>query len=122
MLVFGLIALAALAGAAFAARQIALHIVPGDPGYGSALFGLHSYSWAFIAFAAAIALIAVVMRFDRQFEGGAPEHAGMGLLLRVPIGLILLLTALNVVSTILQCGFAACPDDPTDYELLRRLR
>ena len=40
--------LAAIAGAAFAARQILLHIMPGDPGYGSALLGYHYYSWAFI--------------------------------------------------------------------------
>ena len=30
---------AAIAGAAFAARQVLLHIIPGDPGYGSALLG-----------------------------------------------------------------------------------
>jgi len=36
---------AAIAGAAFAARQILLHIMPGDPGYGSALLGYHYYTW-----------------------------------------------------------------------------
>ena len=29
------------------------------------------------------------------------------------------LTALNVVSTLLECGFGACPDNPVDYELLK---
>jgi disulfide bond formation protein DsbB len=51
--------LTAIAGAAFAMRQILLHIMPGDPGYGSPLLGYHYYTWAFIGFAAAIALIAV---------------------------------------------------------------
>jgi disulfide bond formation protein DsbB len=119
---YALSLLAALAGAGFAARQVALHILPGDPGYGSALFGLHYYSWAFVAFAAAIALIAAVMLFDRQFEGDSARPVHTGLFPRLAIALVLLLTALNVVSTVLQCGFAACPDDPTDYELLRRLR
>jgi hypothetical protein len=25
-----------------------------------------------------------------------------------------------VIATLLECGFAACPDNPVDYELLRR--
>ena len=51
---YALSLLAAVAGAAFAARQVLLHILPGDPGYGSALLGYHYYTWAFIGFAAAI--------------------------------------------------------------------
>jgi hypothetical protein len=31
---------------------------------------------------------------------------------------VIALTALNVVATLLECGFAACPDDPVRYELL----
>src|SRR5262247_3118237 len=52
--------LAAVAGAAFAMRQILLHIMPGDPGYGSALFGYHYYTWAFIGFAITIIALSVV--------------------------------------------------------------
>ncbi len=37
---------AAIAGAAFATREVLLHIMPGDPGYGSALLGFHYYTWA----------------------------------------------------------------------------
>ena len=55
---YGISLLAALLGAAVAARQIFLHILPGDPGFGSALFGYHYYTWAFIGFTAAIVLIA----------------------------------------------------------------
>src|SRR5262249_36505555 len=36
---YALSLLTAAAGAAFAMRQILLHIMPGDPGYGSALLG-----------------------------------------------------------------------------------
>jgi disulfide bond formation protein DsbB len=38
---YGLIVLAALLGAAIASRQVLLHIIPGDAGYGSALHGYH---------------------------------------------------------------------------------
>jgi len=34
--------------------------------------------------------------------------------------LVIGLTALNVVSTLLECGFGACAEDPVVYELLRR--
>jgi disulfide bond formation protein DsbB len=60
--------LAAVAGAVASIRQVLLHILPGDAGYGSALFGYHYYTWALIGFVAAIILIAAVMLFDRQFE------------------------------------------------------
>src|SRR5215472_11465781 len=51
----------ALAGAAFAARQILLHVMPGDPGHGSALLGYHYYSWAFLGFAAAIVALGAIL-------------------------------------------------------------
>ena len=52
----------------FPARQVLLHIMPGDAGYGSALLGYHYYTWAFIGFAVAIVLIAAMLLFDRQFD------------------------------------------------------
>src|SRR6201995_1136199 len=45
---YGLSLLAAAAGATFSTRQILLHIMPGDTGYGSVLFGYHYYTWAFV--------------------------------------------------------------------------
>jgi disulfide bond formation protein DsbB len=116
---YALSLLAAFAGAIVAARQILLHIMPGDPGYGSALFGYHYYTWAFIGFAAAIVLIAAMLLFDRQFQAeSTPQPAGA--LARGAVWLVMGLTALNVISTLLECGFAACPDDPKVYELLKR--
>jgi disulfide bond formation protein DsbB len=111
--------LVAVAGATFASRQILLHIMPGDPGYGSALLGYHYYTWAFIGFAAAIVLIAAMLLFCHQFDsdGKAPET---GAFARTAVWLVIALTALNVLSTTLECGFGACPDNPVEYELLKR--
>src|SRR5258708_38025994 len=61
---YALSLLAAAAGVAFSTRQILLHIMPGDSGYGSALFGYHYYTWAFIGFPAAIVLLAAILLFD----------------------------------------------------------
>jgi disulfide bond formation protein DsbB len=112
--------LAALAGAAFAARQVLLHIMPGDPGYGSALLGFHYYTWALIGFCIAIVAIAAVLLFDRQFKLGDTIPPKPDAFARVAIWLVIALTAANVLSTLVECGFAACPDNPVDYELLKR--
>ena len=115
---YALSLLVATAGAAFAMRRILLHIMPGDPGYGSALLGYHYYSWAFIGFAVAILALAAMLLFDRQFAAGKPLPQ-IGAFARAAVWLVIALTALNVVATLLECGFAACPDDPKHYELLR---
>src|ERR1700716_290599 len=65
---YALSLLADAGGAAFSTRQILLHILPGDAGYGTALLGYHYYTWALIGFIAAIVLLAAVLLFDRQFE------------------------------------------------------
>ena len=38
---YGIILIGALFGAATSLRQISLHVIPGTPGYGSAIFGMH---------------------------------------------------------------------------------
>jgi disulfide bond formation protein DsbB len=120
---YALSLLAAAAGAAFAMRQVLSHIMPGDPGYGSALLGYHYYTWAFIGFAVAIVLIATMLLFDRQFgDDGAAPPLEVGAFARTAVWLVIALTAMNVVATLLECGFGACPDNPVEYELLKRGR
>jgi disulfide bond formation protein DsbB len=116
---YALALLTAAAGAAFAMRQILLHIMPGDPGYGSALLGYRYYSWAFIGFAVAIILIAAMLLFDRQFQDDA-KPVQVGASAYIAVWLVIALTTLNVISTLLECGFAACPDNPVEYELFKR--
>src|ERR1700716_4379872 len=65
---YALSLLAAVAGAVTSTRQVLLHIMPGDAGYGSALLGYHYYTWALIGFAVAIVLIAAMLLFDGQFK------------------------------------------------------
>jgi hypothetical protein len=112
--------LTAAAGAAFASRQILLHIMPGDPGYGSALLGYHYYTWAFIGFVIAVVAIAAMLMFDAQFKE-SDKAQPLDNFARAAVWLVLALTALNVISSLLECGFAGCPDTPVTYELLKRL-
>jgi disulfide bond formation protein DsbB len=57
----GMAIIAALLGAVVAARQMLLHILPGDPGFGTPVLGLHLYTWCFIAFACQIAASGVLL-------------------------------------------------------------
>jgi disulfide bond formation protein DsbB len=112
--------LSAVAGAVASTRQVLLHILPGDAGYGSALLGYHYYSWALIGFVAAIVLLAATLLFDRQFaDDGATLPADGGAFAQIAVWLVIALTAANVATTLLECGFGACADNPVVYELLK---
>ena len=115
---YALSLLAAIVGAVVSTRQVLLHIMPGDAGYGTALLGYHFYTLALIGFVAAIALISLVLLFDRQFAP-QPTPATAGALATVAVAIIIALTAGNFSSALLECGFKACADDPVVYELLK---
>jgi disulfide bond formation protein DsbB len=115
---YGLAIVAALVGAGIAARQILLHIAPGDPGYGSAILGYHFYTWAFLCFVAAIAASAAVLFSDEQFEAtSVPE---LGLFEQAAVWLVVAVTLLNAGGALIECGFSWCPADPIRYELISR--
>src|SRR5271165_5505319 len=57
----GIAILAALIGAATSTRQVLLHILPSDAGFGSPVLGLHLYTWCLIAFACQIAASDVML-------------------------------------------------------------
>jgi disulfide bond formation protein DsbB len=117
---YALSLLAAVAGAAFSTRQVLLHIMPGDAGYGTALFGYHYYTLALIGFVTAIILLAAMLLFDRQFEPDREPAVAPPGFAALAVWLVIGLTALNVVSTLLECGFGACAENPVVYELLKR--
>jgi disulfide bond formation protein DsbB len=117
---YALSLLAAVVGAMVSTRQVLLHIMPGDPGYGSAILGFHYYTWALIGFAVTIVLLAAILLFDRQFDRNDTATAASGAFAHFAVWLVIGLAALNVASALLECGFGACADNPIVYELLKR--
>lgn len=119
---YALVLFAALLGAVVAGRQILLHILPGDSGFGSPFMGYHFYTWAFIVFVAGIFATAVMLCFNEQFApaSGADEAPPRrGQFENGAVALIIALTVLNALSVFLECGFASCPGNPVHYELLQ---
>jgi hypothetical protein len=90
--------------------------MPGDPGFGSPLLGTHFYTWAFLAFVAAILAAAVMLTFGGQFAA-AERPPRLGTLEKLAVWLVIALTAMNAASALAECGFGSCPADPVRYEL-----
>ena len=112
---YGLTILGATAGAAISSRQILLHIVPGTGSYGNAVFGMHLYTWAFIAFVLIIIGAAIMLLYDRQFGRPEPWSSRLDVLALTALVLFLVVVVGNIVSTLFLCGFGLCPDAPTGY-------
>jgi disulfide bond formation protein DsbB len=110
---FGLCILASLVGASVAIRQILLHIVPPDPGYGPPVLGLHLYTWALIVFACLIASSACGLLALPDFPRPIPQWASKTL-----AGFIATIAAIIALATFAMAGFALLlPDDPQHYEI-----
>jgi len=112
---YGMSIVAAVAGSLMSGRQILLHIVPPDPGYGGPILGLHLYTWALITFAVVIVFCGVSLIFAREL---LPGGVRFGLLSKLTLGLLLLIIAANAVAVFTEAGFHwYLPDNPTRYEL-----
>jgi disulfide bond formation protein DsbB len=116
---YGVVIVSALVGGAAAARQILLHIVPDTGSYGSALYGWHFYTWALVAFVAIAAVAGLLLFIEAQFVEGTHDLRP-GIVPQAVGWLFVAIAFANAASTLLECGFGACPDNPTEYELLRK--
>lgn len=111
----GMCVVAAVAGGTMSARQILLHIKPGDKGYGEAVLGLHLYTWAFVTFTVMIVAAGIVLMFADKF---APGEQTFGWLSRITLGILGLVIVANLVVVFALEGFHwVLPDDPERYQL-----
>lgn len=118
---YGIVLLTAVAAGVASLRQIALHVVPGTGSYGSALFGLHFYTWAFVAYGGLIVYVAIQLLLGSESRHDA-RPAPSDALVSTACWLFLAVAAGNVLSFLLECGLGPCPDDPVSYLWLPRTR
>ncbi|MFJ6939043.1 disulfide bond formation protein B [Streptomyces sp. NPDC101132] len=120
MMGWGLALIAVIAGSFASWRQTMLHILPGDKGYGSEVFGLHLYVWAWILFQASVVAIGLVMAFAHSTaDRTVPTTDAYRTAGRLALGFLGVVIAVNVVAVFFEEGFHwFLPDDPTRYELL----
>lgn len=116
--------LSVLAGASVSVRQIELHILPGDPGYGEPFLRLHLYTWAFVTFVIVMIYVGVMLTLMTR---GIPQAPAAGStqwkISTAIIWLFIGVVAANVIAIIFLEGFApVLPDDPTGYTLIDQIR
>jgi disulfide bond formation protein DsbB len=117
---YGLSILASVCGAAVSARHILLHIKPPDPGYGSAIFGLHPYTWALITFTVSIVVAGVNLVLSHELE---PIDSRAPILSTIVLWIFGAIILANVFVAFALEGFHwFLPSDPTRYELFYDLR
>ena len=102
--------LGGLTGMMVSLRQVFLHILPGDQGFGSTFLELHFYTWAFVGSLALLAGMAILLMLPNREVRSRSWFANA-----LVITFILLVLA-NLISTLLECGIGACADDPIKYD------
>lgn len=113
---YGLSIVAAVVGGLMSTRQVLLHIVPPDPGYGEPVLGMHLYTWALITFVVVIVFCGINMIFANEL---VPRGVQFGLISKLTLGLFLLIVGAELVTTLFLEGFHwFLPDNPSHYELL----
>jgi len=116
---YGLSVVAAVAGAAIAGRQVLLHIVPPDPGYGDPVLGLHLYTWSLVVFITVLVVSGVNLIFARELT---PQGIVPGWPSTVAICLLTAIIAANAIAVFFEEGFHwILPDDPDRYRLFEDL-
>lgn len=109
--------LAGLLGVAPSSRQVLLHILPNDPGFGSPVLGLHLYTWCLIVFLAQIAasglmLVGAAWLPQRRIKPWP--------LTGVTVAVLAVIVVANIVSVIAEAGYNwHLPANPTGYLLFR---
>lgn len=118
---WGMAIVACIGGGFTAWRQTMLHILPGDPGYAGAFFGLHLYVWSWVLFTVAVAVIGVIFTFSHSTAGTSipASYRPVG---HVAIWLCAAVIVINLVAVFALEGFHwKLPDDPACYQLFHDL-
>lgn len=113
----GMAITAALLGAAASGRQVLLHILPGDPGFGTAVMELHLYTWGLIAFACQIAASGLMLIAAGWLE---ERPLPWGSLTRWSAIAVAAIVIANLLSVIAEAGLHwELPESPERYLMFR---
>ncbi|WWO97375.1 MAG: disulfide bond formation protein B [Candidatus Dasytiphilus stammeri] len=114
---YGIALLGCILTGIIAMRQVFLHILPGDLGYGSTLFNLHFYTLALLSSLLTIVVIALLLILKDSKKPSVNLTKTQWE--KINIIIFCMLIAANLVSTFLECGIGNCDNNPTFYQLLK---
>jgi disulfide bond formation protein DsbB len=122
MVGLGMAIVGAVVGGVMSTRQIELHILPGDPGYGTAIMGLHLYTWALITFVIVLLFAGALLLFGHEFQPVAPDARWARTLAWIVVWAFVGTIAINILVVFAEEGFNwYLPDDPTSWVLFKQL-
>lgn len=104
---YGLAILSALVGPLSSLRQIAMHVCPQFPIFGSPVLGFDLYVWALIVFICSLVACAILLIFY-GYSNHREYHPAWRLLEKSAFSLVTLIILANTITTFLQCGLTAC--------------
>ncbi|RXZ38801.1 disulfide bond formation protein B [Oxalobacteraceae bacterium CAVE-383] len=114
----GMSVLAALLGASISTRQVFLHILPGDLGYGGTVLGMHLYTICFLVF------VCHALAAGAMLLGSAAAESFTQRRWPVANGIFwvfCLVAIINLIAVIVQAGWSwMLPPNPVSYLLLSR--
>jgi len=104
---YGLIIIFSLFGASVSTRQILSYIIPGSPGFGPVVFGMHTYTWALIVFLSSILASGwmLIINADRHYKSAETSPR----LVKGIFGFSIIASIAFSVATLFQCGLDVCP-------------
>ena len=109
-------ALGAIAGLIISSRQVLLHILPGDSGYGTPVLGLALYTWVSIACLVVLLVATVTSLFHDRLEPAPVER--LNIVSKASLWLLTLVILVNAATVFALAGFNLfLPDNPTGYRL-----
>lgn len=119
MVGLGMAIVGAVVGSIMSIRQVELHILPGDQGYGTAIMGLHLYTWALITFVVVLVFAGLLLLFGHEFMPVPPEAGWARTLAWIVVWVFIATIAINMVVVFVEEGFNLyLPDNPVGYELI----
>ncbi|WWO98732.1 MAG: disulfide bond formation protein B [Candidatus Dasytiphilus stammeri] len=113
---YGIALLGCITTGTIAMRQIFLHILPEDVGYGSTLFNLHFYTLALLSSLLTMVVIAILLILKDDKENCFHHLTKWE---KINIIIFCILIAANLLSTFIECGIGDCDSNPTSYHLLK---
>ncbi len=112
----GIAIISALVGAAVSTRQVLLHVLPGDRGFGSPVLGLHLYTWCLIAFVCQIAASGLMLMGAVWLK----NERVAGRMMRLTAAAFVVIVMANLLSVIAEAGPNwDLPSDPVGYLLFK---
>jgi disulfide bond formation protein DsbB len=99
-----------LVGMMVSLRQVLLHVLPGDKGYGSTFLEMHFYTWSFVGYVGLLLGLAILLILPNR------DVRSRSMFANALVMIFILLVAGNLISTLLECGVGPCADDPIAYE------